>query len=382
MKSVFKYSGWALTLTLFWLTLPAQLQGAAPGELVGKREFSKEINKEFDISSDGTTSLTNKYGVVNVKTWDRNRVKITVTIIVNARNESSADEVFDRISIEFSNSASTVSAETVIESQKEGWFSGWSNNDNADFSINYEVFIPATNNLELSNKYGNAVVAAIEGKGDISVKYGNFELEGLGEDSRIYLGYGKGMLEKAGDISTSVSYSSMTMKDVKDVELDTKYSNITISQADDVEAETKYDNYRLGRIRDFSNMGKYDNIEIQQADKVEVNSKYTNVVVDQLRRTLDLDMQYGGGRVNQVVAGFSEITLEGRHSDFKIYLDSDCKYRMDASSSYAGINYPSDMEVQYEVEKGTSHEVKGQNNGAGGLIKARLTYGGLKVTKK
>jgi hypothetical protein len=382
MKSAFKYSGWALTLAFFLLSLPAQLAGATPGELLGKREFSKEINKEFDITANGTTSLTNKYGKVNVKTWARNRVKITVTIIVNARNESSAEEVFERIDIQFSDSPSSVSAETVIESQKGGWFSGWSNDDNADFSINYEVYIPATNNLELSNKYGNAQVAAIEGSGDISVKYGNFELEGLGEDSRIYLGYGKGILDRAGDISTNISYSSITMKDVKDVKLETKYSNITISQAADVEAETKYDNYRLGRIRDFSNSGKYDNIEIQQADKVEVNSKYTNVMVDQLKRTLDLDMQYGGGRVNQVVNGFSEITLEGRHSDFKIYLDSDCKYRMDASSSYAGINYPSDMKVEYEVEKGTSHEVKGYSNGSGGLIKARLTYGGLKVSKK
>jgi len=60
------------------------------------------------------------------------------------------------------------------------------------------------------------------------------------------------------------------------------------------------------------------------ADKVEVSSKYTNVIVQQLNRTMDLDMRYGGGRVNEVSAGFAEIILEGHHSDFKIYLDEDC----------------------------------------------------------
>lgn len=382
MKSAFNLSKLVMCLAFLLPALSLTAFSNPAGSKVAVREFSKEINKEFDISANGTTSLTNKYGKVEVKTWDRNRVKISVTIIVDAKNETVAQEFFDRIDIKFSNSSNQVSAETEIESQKGNWFGNWSEKNNAEFSINYEVFMPATNDLALSNKYGNATVAAIEGKGNISVKYGNFEIEELGDDSKIYLGYGKGNLSKAGDVSTTVSYSSFTMDEVKDVNMESKYSNITIKKAGDIQTDSKYDNYRLGEIRDFTNSGKYDNIDIKLADKVEVSTKYTNVVVNQLNRTLDLDMQYGGSKVNGVSAGFSEITLEGHHSDFKIYLDANCSYRMDASSSYAGINYPSDMKVEYEVEKGTSHQVKGQNNGSGGMIKARLTYGGLKVAKK
>ena len=45
-------------------------------------EFTKTIKREFDISANGTTYLSNKYGKIEVKTWDKNRVKIAVTIVV------------------------------------------------------------------------------------------------------------------------------------------------------------------------------------------------------------------------------------------------------------------------------------------------------------
>ena len=67
------------------------------------QEFTKTIKKEFDITRDGTTNIKNKYGKVDIKTWDKNRVKIDVRIVVNARSEKSAQEVFDRIDIGFSN---------------------------------------------------------------------------------------------------------------------------------------------------------------------------------------------------------------------------------------------------------------------------------------
>jgi len=246
MKLAFNKTFASIYLALLFLAPPLLGVAAGEGPAPGKKEFSKVIKKEFDISAYGTTSLTNKYGAVDVQTWDRDRVKISVTILVNARNESAAEDVFKRIDVQFSNSSDYVSAETVIESKKSSWFGSWSDNDDAEFSINYEVFLPPTNNLRLANKYGNTTVAALEGKGDIQVKYGNFEIDGLGDDSQISLGYGKGLLRQAGDVQTMVSYSRLTLEDVKDVSMESKYSNITISRAGDVAADSKYDNYQLG----------------------------------------------------------------------------------------------------------------------------------------
>ena len=380
MKSAFKTT---LLLAGLLLGQGAILQAASPGSQpdADKQEFTKVVKKEFDIVPNGTTAIINKYGRVDVKTWDRNRVKIGVTILVNANSESNAQRVFDRIEIEFSNQPDYVKAETIIESVKNDWMN-WGSSK-MDFSINYEVFLPPSNNLELTNKYGDAQIAALDGRGSLDIKYGNFKAEALGDDSRIRLKYGNGELIKGQDLWAEVEYSRLNFREIKDMEIASKYSKIFVDRAGDVRASSKYDTYELGEIRDFLNQGKYDNLEIRMADVVDVASKYTEIRVGQLNQTLTLNLEYGGGRVDQVSSGFSSITLDGRYSDFKIQLHDQCRYQMEAEATYAGIGYPSAMTVEYEVEKGSVHQVKGYEDGSGrgGVIKAKLSYGGLKVRK-
>jgi len=377
MKSAYNFLCTAAVLILALGAPQARQAAIAPP---AKKEFTKIIKKEFDISPTGTTSLSNKYGRIEVKTWDRNRVKIGVTIVVNTSSESKAQQVFDQIQIHFSNSPDRVRAETEINQRNSSWFD-WGSSKN-DYAIHYEVFLPPTNNLELENKYGDVVVEALEGRGDIAVKYGDFRLERLGDDSKLNLAYGNGVLHEAADLTTEIRYARLTLKAIKDLAIESKYSKIFIDRAGDIRSLSKYDNYELGEIRDLTNEGKYDNFSIQLADKVKIESKYTELNIEQLNRSLNVDMEYGGARVKRVSQGFTDILLDGRYSDFKIDLEGRCNFHMEAQATYAGIRYPSDMVVEYEKEKGSSHQVKGHcGDASAGSIKAELSYGGLKISR-
>lgn len=369
MKLVYKFGLLLLLVGLAHSSLSAK----------DRKEYTKTIKKEFDITADGTTKIKNKYGTVEVKTWDRNRVKIDVTIVVKASSESNAQKVFERIDIDFSNRSDFVSAETVIEPTKSKWWN-WGNSK-SDYSINYEVFLPPTNDLDLTNKYGDVYVAKLKGKGNLNVKYGNFKLEGFEDNVDLYLGYGTGTLTKVNDINGQISYGRLRVGDAADAEMTSKYSNITFEKADEVRTSSKYDTYNLGNVREFRNSGKYDNIEIKAVENVVIGSKYTNIYVENVRKVLDLDMEYGGASVEQLAKGFSDVNLNGRFTDFKLNLEGGTNYRMDASANYAGIRYPRVLVVTYEKDKGTNHEVKGHvgSENAPRVIKARLSYGGLKV---
>ncbi len=369
MKSAFKY---AIAL-LIGVMCTASLQAA------DLQEFTKTIKREFDITANGTTSLSNKYGKVDVKTWNRNRVKIDVTIIVNARNENEAQDVFDRIDIAFSNSTNTVKAVTNIQPSRKGMWN-WSGDEKSDYSINYEVFLPASNNLELDHRYGDVFVAEMTGKVTAELKYANMKIEGVGDDSNIDFAYGTGSLVRARDLSVEVSYAKLNLEEARDITLSSKYTQVSINQAADVISSSKYDDYKLGTIRDFRNEGKYDNINIRSADNVAVNSKYSQVNVDEVRNSLDLDLQYGGSS-SCLADGFNEASLIGSYSDFKLCVGRSANYKIDASATYAGIDYPRGLNVTYEVEKSSSHELRGYqgSEGSPSVIHARLSYGGLKV---
>lgn len=376
MKLVYK-----LSLVLLLLVQISTVARAEDGE---RREFTKVIKKEFDINKNGTTALYNKYGKVDVKTWDKNRVKVDVTIVVNASSEATAQKVFDRIDIKFFNNEGYVKAETYIEPQKNDWWD-WGGSNRSDYSINYEVYMPPTNNLELTNKYGDSYVAPIEGVAKVDIKYGNIKMQGVKNNANITLGYGNGSIVNAYNVTADISYSNnMSFGDVRDVEVTSKYSKIKFEKVDNIRSNTKYDSYDITTVQDLRNDGKYDNFRIGSAQNVVVISKYTQVNVDKLKNLLDLNMEYGGSSVGMVSKDFTNVNLIGKYTDFKIALESGTNFKLDASANYAGIAYPSDLNVSYEKEKGTSHEVKGHvgKQDTGGTIIARVNYGGLKVRQQ
>lgn len=374
MKPVFNQllSGGSLWLCLLLLS-STSLWATGPDNT---REFTKTINKQYDIAADGLVELSNKYGKIDIKTWDQNRVRISVKIVVDAKNEDQAQEVFDRISINFFSNPNSAGATTEIATKKSSWWN-WGDDSN-DFSINYEVNMPAGGRLDVDAKYCDVYSAAIGGEGDFSVKYGNFKLDGLGEDSKIYLAYGNGTIINARDLRLELAYGNLDIDEASDISMEVKYAQLNVNKAGDITGESRYSNFTLGDVRLFRNEGKYDNVEIQSADEVVVETHYTNVHVHRLARRMNLEMAYGAAKADLVESSFSEINVYGRYTDFKLNMDDAVRCEVDLSTTYADIRVPSDMNKNYDHRDGKLHEVRGTMGGGGNaIVKARLNYGGI-----
>lgn len=370
MKSVFK-----IILALFLVSLCFSMSPPA------WQEFSQTIKKEFEISPDGTTSISNKYGKVDVKTWNNNRVRIEVKIVVNTTSEDLAHSVFQRIGVDFKNAPSRVEASTNIEPEKKSWW-GW-NSGKADYSINYQVYMPPSNRLEVDAKYCDVSVGELNNGASVNVKYGSFEMDGLKGDALIELAYGKGKLAKAGDVSATVSNGTLSIGQCRDIALNSKYSVVNLENTGEIRCETRFDTYKVGQAKVIRNLGKYDNLSIKSASEIYVNSKNTECRFDKIAGVLDANISYGNIYVGEMSKSFSSVDLLGDYTDISIGLPKGTPYVLDASANYAGIGYPKMMTVTYEKEQMTSHEVKGyagSNNGS--LIKARLRYGALKIREE
>jgi hypothetical protein len=394
MKSVFKYQ--MLLVTIVWsfgLVPPsvaspidpiwhfATLEEPDPSQPdPNAQDFTKTIKREFPLNASGSVNLINKYGKIDVKTWEKNRAKVEVTIVVKATNESQAQTVFDRIRIEFANDDSYVKAETIIQSSKSSWFD-WGGSDKTEFQINYQVYMPASASLDLSNKYGDALVAPLTGKAKMDVKYGNFRLEGASAGLSLSLDYGNGTVVKSGDANVNVSYSKLSLNDMQSVNVTSKYSKLTVDNSGDINADSRYDELKLGKVGQLQCTSKYGSILIGSANSIKATGQYTDINVDKLKGNGDFDLLYGGLRIENVSKGFEKINLVGKYSDFKIGIENGASYTLDANASFAGIAYPDGLVVTYEQEKGTSHQVKGHtgNQNSRSAIKASLNYGGLKL---
>lgn len=367
-------------LTLFCLSLVA-LPSTSGHSLLNtkndKQEFTKTVKKEVAITPSGLLNVQNKYGEVNVHTWGKDRVRITATIIVDTKSENKAQEIFDRIQIDITNSSSKISAITNIESSNswKGWEMG-----NADYQINYEVLVPLSLNVDIYNKYGNVLIEKITGDVTIDVKYGNFQVNGAGSNANITLGYGNGTLFSADNVKADVKYSQLALESVGDLDMETKYSKVRIGRAANIQSISKYDNYKIKEAVSISNYGKYDDFTIEKIQSIKFDTKYTNIKVVEVDDRVKLDMKYGGARLEQVNPNFSEIRIDGDYADFKINMHPAATFSLKADADYAGISYPEGLKIVREHEDGSEHSVEGKNsNSPKGVVFASLDYGGLRI---
>ncbi len=343
-------------------------------------DFTQTIKKEFSIDPDGRVELNNQHGHINVSTWSQNKVAIKVTIKVEANSESEAQETFDRIDIEIDNDPSLVSVLTLIEKGNKKW---WNNNKNTSnkYVINYEVTMPKTNFLNLSNQFGDVYVETLDAGADVFVKYGNITLESVGEDLKLQLGYGSGKLLYANNIDAQFSYFQMEIGEMQYGNFQSKYSKIAIESAHELDCLSKYDTYELGDIYTVINKGKFDKFSIRAVDKLSIVSSYSDLQAEQINKTVDLQLEFGNAVIHQLAKTFTSADIIGQYTEFKLHLESGANYQIDDSGSYAGLRYPKALQVVEEKQDGTFKAVKGYtgNPNNGNLIKARLKYGGLKI---
>ncbi len=341
-----------------------------------REEYTKVIEETFAISSEGTTHLYNKYGSMEVKTWDRNEVALKVTIVVKANSESKAEDTFDRIHIDISNSSDYVRAVTEIESKSNlvSWTKG-------DYKIHYEVSMPASNRLEAGMKYGNMHVEQLSGVAEVEVKYGNLQLDGVGDKSELTVGYGNGTVQKAEDLAAYVSYGKLTINEARDIDITSKYARVIIEEAREVRSESKYDTYDIDNVEDFRNTGKYDNFRIDEADNVRMTSKYTHVKIEELNESADIEFSYGGATIEEVQSDFSGVNLHGNYAIFKVGVDAAANYNLETSGNYAGLSDLSFLKLNQNVKGDHSFDVKGfkGSSSAKSQIKAKLNYGSIKI---
>lgn len=359
-------------IALAFLLAPAA-QAASP-----KAEFTKTVKREFSIDPNGLTQFITKYGKLDIKTWDQDKVKVNVTIRVQARSEEEAQKVFDQIRIDFTSSNNLVKAETIIESSS-GW--SWFSSSKTDYTIDYEVYLPKTVTLDVAHKYGDVFTSAFAGRVIMNVKYGNLRMDELSNNLNLDLSYGNATIASVRDAEASISYSNLTLARVRDGKFTTKYSNLSIEEGNYITSDSKYDTYRIGTISKLNSRGSFGAVEVNKVEDLTSFARYTDFKVAELGNSADLELEYGGARLEHIRKGFSEIRLNGRYTDFKVQVEEGASYQLEASGKYAGILYPSAMKVTFENEQPTFHEVTGHIgvSNARSVIRARLDYGGLKM---
>jgi len=347
--------------------------------ILTKKQYSKTIEKSFDISRNGEVAIVNQYGSIDMHTWDKNEVQLTVTIVVNATSQSAAEDVFEKINIHFDNAADRVLAETIINKEDKAWWN-WGSSIKSDFEINYKLYMPISCSVDFNNKYGNINMMDLENHAKITARYGDLTMGDLEGDLELYLGYGNAFTGSLKDVKGEIEFSKFRCEAMNDFLGQSKYSQMIINRGGRLVAESKYDNYQLGNIKAFINEGKYDNILIEACEELVIETKYTDVKMGSLSQKLVAELSYGGIKVNELLKGFDKVMVESAFANLTFGLAQDVAMDVELVGKYINVNIPKSSIVKDEQD-GSSRTVKAAfgSKGSRGNVQLEMEYGELKM---
>ncbi len=356
MKSIYK-------ITLLFLLFPLL---ASANNDDRKHEKTKKINKEYTVNANARISLDNKYGDLNITTWDKNRVEIEVIITVKGDDLDRVEEKLEDISVEFTASSNLVEAKTKISKNKSSW-SLWKNNRNINYKINYNVKMPKSNSADLDNDYGNIYLTDLLGKANINCDYGKISVGNLSADNN----------------NINLDYcSNSTIAYMKGGNVNVDYSKITIEDSETLKVNTDYSTVKVDKVDSINFNADYGSISIGNAINAIGNSDYTSMRLGTINKNLNIKADYGSINVKKLAKGFDNVVIDGQYTGIKIGVDPDAVFEFELNLQYAGFRGEnSKMEYYKKISKNNKKYYQGKfgKGNSNSTINIESQYGGVSI---
>lgn len=158
-----------------------------------KFKKTKSYTKSYTLSSSDKISLNNQFGEMKLVTWDKNEIKVDVSITGKSDKEDRAQVILDRISISDSKEGNTVSFKTKLADDKKQWKKNDKEEHVAEgMEINYLVYLPAGNVLRAENTFGKMIVPDYRGEAELTCKFGSLDAGNISNAKEISVEFGKG----------------------------------------------------------------------------------------------------------------------------------------------------------------------------------------------
>jgi len=183
---------------------------ARPGDpLIEKR---RTYSKSYPLSGSDKVSLSNQFGEMKIITWEKNEIKVDVTIVTKASSDDVAQKIMDKIRIEDGKSGNRVYFKTDMNkmsnnsgTNKKGEYKEQS------MKIDYLVYMPSTNTLEANNQFGPLSLPDYKGEVDLESKFGSLTTGRLMNVKNIDVEFGNATIAHLNGGKVTIKFSKGTV---------------------------------------------------------------------------------------------------------------------------------------------------------------------------
>ena len=320
MKHMRKEKGRMIAIAVAIGIATLSLQGIA------RDRTEEKFEKTEALARDGRVFLSNISGDIEIKSWDKDEVKIEALKTSEASSEAKARENLGQVTIEVTKEGDTLRIVTKYPHEGKSW-----GDNSVNVSVDYKLWIPSKASTEVKSVSGDVALEAIGGSAKTSAVSGNITLRKAGN--------GADLNTVSGEIEIKEVAGNADLKTVS--------GNINISGIKgSIEAETVSGGIEMSGVTGASF----------------VNAK-----------TLSGDVGYAGK-----IEARGTYRLKSHSGDIRMTLPADSAFEFDAETFSGAI----DSDFQIEVSgKMSPREVHGVVNKGGAEIKLSSFSGGIDLKK-
>ncbi|APU08902.1 hypothetical protein A5M85_00935 [Cellulophaga lytica] len=349
-------------ITLLLLTIPFL---STANNDKGKYTKEKTIKKNFTVNANALLKVNNKYGNLNITSWDQNRIEIEVHIKTSGNNEEKVQRKLDNITVNFEGSSSTVSAKTNI-AKSSSW--GWGNSNNVNMQINYTIKLPVKNNIDLTNDYGSITLDRIDGHATINCDYGRLDIGEL----------------RGRNNSLNFDYTSKSEIDyVNSAKINADYSGFTITKAGNLILNTDYTSASIINVQDIDYTSDYGSISVNQAKNIKGSGDYISIKLGKVNGNVTLDADYGSIKISELTENCGNVIINADYTGVKVGYNNNYNFKFNLKSSYGGISGVDNCNLSLKEVKNSQKNYKGScgSENSNNFVNITTEYGSISIHK-
>lgn len=320
-----------------------------------KKGIQKVIQKEFSVTPDARLKLNNRFGDITCTLWDKNEIQVTVTLSADTKSEDVAEKLFSKVEILFSGTETAVEVSTRLAKNF---------NSKGDFSIDYQVMMPSSVQLDLTNSFGDVMIPVLNAKSSIKVEYGKASLGKLNH----------------GDNLIDISFGRASVESLKGAVVMIQFSKLRVDYAGSLRINSKYTDIDAGEIVVLDGTFEGGTVELDRASVLTLKTRFTSFHVGTVSQKIVLDAQFGNFQAAAVTPELKSIVVENQHGSVEVGIPAELSYTLDAESHFGSITFSkSNASLRETTTSGQDELYKGAvGSSPTAAIKIRNEFGSVK----
>lgn len=342
------------SLTILLLTITSL------GFAKDQEEKKKYVEKSFKVGTSTVLRIENKFGKVEVNSWDKDEFSIKVEMIGKGRNEERAQRILDDLDVNFSESSAEIACKTQIPNNNKS-------KNQEGFEVNFTVYMPKSNPLNIENSFGDVTMGDHAADLDLDVSYGSMKVGDVEGTSQIKLSFGSG-----------------SIGDTEETDITVKYSKLDIDSGTKMDLEQGFSDVEIGEVEDLEIESKYGGVEIEKAHTVDADAHFSGFEIEELTGSLELDCSYlGDFTIGRLAKSFTMVDIDGKFGSYEIRLEPGLSANIEAEFSFADLRVSPDVDAtfNYQVKESNKSTYRGKIGGGdpNKTIKVDSGYGNLRL---